>query len=55
MKYPGQIYIYVYVYIYIYIYKASNLIKRISSHNMCPEIKSQQVKKKHLSFNTKNF
>ena len=32
--------------------KTSNLIKGISSHKICSEIKSQQVKK---PFSTKNF
>ena len=34
--------------------KTSNLIKDISSHNICSGIKSQQVKI-HLPFSTKNF
>ena len=34
--------------------KASNLIKSISSHNIFSGIKSQQVKKTHLPFSTKN-
>ena len=35
--------------------KTSNLIKDISSHNICSGIKSQQVKKTYLSFSAKNF
>ena len=33
----------------------SNLIQVISSYNICPGIKSQQAKKTHLSFSTKNL
>ena len=35
--------------------ETSNLIKGISSHNVCSGIKKQQVKKTNLSFSTKNF
>ena len=35
--------------------KTFNRIKDISSHNICSGIKSQQVKKKHLSLIAKNF
>ena len=35
--------------------KTSNLIKGISSHNICSGIKSQQIKKKHLSLEPKTF
>ena len=35
--------------------KASNLIKGICSHKICSGIKSQRVKKNHLSFSTKNL
>ena len=34
--------------------KTYNLIKGISSHNICSGIKTQQLKK-HLSFSTKNL
>ena len=35
--------------------KTSNLIEVISTYNICSGIKSQQAKKKHFSFTTKNF
>ena len=35
--------------------ETSNLIKGISSHQICSGTKSQRIKKHHLPFSTKNF